>query len=147
MVRADIVTSKLSDLGARIARVRAHTPATSALLRADQDALDLVSFNLMLCVQSAADIASHVVADEGWRPAVTLAEAFERLRENGVITRPTADAMAKAAGLRNVVAHGYAGVDIEMVFAAASHGVSDLDAFASEVASWLQQRIAPPSPA
>lgn len=147
MVRADIVTSKLSDLGARIARVRAHTPATSALLRADQDALDLVSFNLMLCVQSAADIASHIVADEGWRPAVTLADAFERLRENGVITRPTADAMAKAAGLRNVVAHGYAGLDIEMVFAAASRGVGDLDAFAAEVASWLQQRIAAPSPA
>ena len=99
----------LSDLGARIARVRSHTPATSAQLRDDQDALDLVSFNLMLCVQSAADIASHIVADEGWRPAVTLAEAFERLRENGVVTKPTADALAKAAGLRNVVAHGYPG--------------------------------------
>ena len=144
MVRADIVTSKLSDLGARIARVRAHTPPTSAQLRDDQDALDLVSFNLMLCVQSAADIASHIVADEGWRPAVTLAEAFERLRENGVVTKPTAEAMAKAAGLRNVVAHGYAGVDIEMVFAAASRGVSDLDAFASEVGTWLQARVAHP---
>ena len=147
MVRADIVTSKLSDLGARIARVRAHTPATSSQLRDDQDALDLVSFNLMLCVQSAADIASHVVADEGWRPAVTLAEAFERLRENGVVTKPTAEAMAKAAGLRNVVAHGYAGVDIEMVFAAASRGPSDLDAFAAEVAAWLPVRTAPEGPA
>jgi uncharacterized protein YutE (UPF0331/DUF86 family) len=144
MVRADIVTSKLSDLGARIARVRAHTPATAAVLGADQDVLDLVSFNLMLCVQSAADIASHVVADEGWRPAVTLADAFERLRENGVITKPTSDAMAKAAGLRNVVAHGYAGLDIDMLFAAASRGVGDLDAFASEVATWLKARIASP---
>ena len=143
MVRADVMTSKLSDLGARIARVRARTPATSAQLRDDQDALDLVSFNLMLCVQSAANIASHIVADEGWRPAVTLAEAFERLRENGVITKPTDEAMAKAAGLRNVVAHGYAGVDIEMVFAAATRGVSDLDAFASEVGAWLQARITP----
>jgi uncharacterized protein YutE (UPF0331/DUF86 family) len=145
MVRADIVTSKLADLGVRIARVRARTPATAALLRDDQDALDLVSFNLMLCVQSAADIASHIVADEGWRPAVTLADAFERLQENGVITRPTADAMGKAAGLRNVVAHGYSGVDIGMVFAAASRGVADLEAFAAEVASWLRQRIASPA--
>jgi uncharacterized protein YutE (UPF0331/DUF86 family) len=88
-------------------------------------------------VQSAADIASHVVADEGWRPALTLADAFERLRENGVLTAPTAAAMAKAAGLRNVVAHGYAGVDVDTVFAAASRGVGDLDAFASELAGWL----------
>jgi uncharacterized protein YutE (UPF0331/DUF86 family) len=144
MVRADVVTAKLSELGARTARVRKHTPATAAALESDQDALDLVSFNLMLCVQSAVDIASHVVADEGWRPALTLGEAFARLHENGVLTKPTADSMAKAAGLRNVVAHGYAGVDVGMVFAAASRGVDDLDAFASEVAAWLQRRTASP---
>lgn len=144
MVRADIVAAKLSELTARIERVRKHTPATAAVLRSDQDALDLVSFNLMLCVQSAADIASHIIADEGWRPALTLAEAFERLHENGVLSQPTASAMGKAAGLRNVVAHGYAGVDVDLVFAAASLGVGDLDAFAAEVAGWLQKRVASP---
>ncbi len=140
MVRVDIVTSKLAELSARVERVRKHTPASAEALRGNQDALDLVSFNLMLCVQSAADIASHVVADEGWRPAVTLADAFERLGEHDVISKATADAMAKAAGLRNVVAHGYAGVDIRAVFTAASRGVEDLDAFAAEVARWLRQR-------
>ena len=144
MVRVDLVTAKLSELGARIARVRKHTPATAAALQNDEDALDLVSFNLMLCVQSAADIACHVVADEGWRPALTLADAFERLHENGVLLAPTAAAMGRAAGLRNVVAHGYAGVDVDAVFAAASRGVGDLDAFASEVAGWLRGRIASP---
>lgn len=146
MVRAEVVTAKLAELGARIARVRKHTPKTAAALRGDQDALDLVSFNLMLCVQTSADIASHIVADEGWRPALTLADAFERLHEGAVIGRSTADAMARAAGLRNVVAHGYAGVDIELVFAAASRGVADLDVFAAEVASWLQGRIATKAP-
>ena len=141
MVRVDIVTAKLSELGARTARVRKHTPATAAVLLRNQDALDLVSFNLMLCVQSAADIASHVVADEGWRPALTLGEAFHRLHENAVLTAATADAMARAAGLRNVVAHGYARVDIDAVFGAASDGIGDLDAFASEVAAWLKGRI------
>lgn len=144
MVRVDLVTAKLSALGARIARVRKRTPKAVAALQSDQDVLDLVSFNLMLCVQSAADIASHVVADEGWRPALTLAEAFDRLREHGGLTAPTAGAMARAAGLRNVVAHGYAGLDVDAVFAAASGGVSDLDAFASELATWLRRRTASP---
>ena len=69
MVLADLVTAKLAELGARIARVRARVPATAGELRANQDALEIVSFNLMVCVQSAADIASHLIADEGWRPA------------------------------------------------------------------------------
>ena len=144
MVNLDILTAKLAELGARVARVRAHTPTTAADLRSDQDALDLVSFNLLLSVQSAADIASHLVADEGWRPALTLADGFERLRENGVIAKPTADALAKAAGLRNVVAHGYAGVDVDAVFAGASRGVADLEAFAAEVALWLRGKTAAP---
>ena len=144
MVNVDIVTAKLSELGARIARVRARTPASADALRSDQDALDLVSFNLLLCVQAAADIASHMIADEGWRPASTLAESFERLQENGAITKATARAMGRAVGLRNVVAHGYAGVDVDMIFAAASQGVSDLASFASEVAAWIEAQPAPP---
>ncbi len=139
MVNADLVAAKLGELGARIARVRARVPATLADLRADEDALDLVAFNLMLCVQSAADIASHLVADEGWRPALTLAGVFDRLAENGVVARRTADAMGRAAGLRNVIAHGYAGVDVAIVFAAASGGADDLSAFAAEVAAWVRQ--------
>jgi uncharacterized protein YutE (UPF0331/DUF86 family) len=42
----------------------------------------------------------------------------------------------------DVVAHGYAAVDIASVFAAASRVVSDLDAFAAEVARWVQRRTA-----
>ncbi len=139
MVDVDLVAAKLAELGARIARVRARVPATAGELRANQDALEIVSFNLMLCVQSAADIASHVIADEGWRPALTLAGVFDCLAENAVIGSATAATMAKAAGLRNVVAHGYAGVDVAIVFAAASRGVDDLEAFASEVAAWVQR--------
>jgi uncharacterized protein YutE (UPF0331/DUF86 family) len=139
MVHADLVTAKLAELGARIARVRARVPATAGELRANQDALEIVSFNLMLCVQSAADIASHLIADEGWRPALTLAGVFDRLAENAVIGSATAASMAKAAALRNVVAHGYAGIDVAIVFGAASRGVDDLEAFASEVASWVQR--------
>ncbi len=49
--------------------------------------------------------------------------------------------MGKAAGLRNVVAHGYARIDIEAVFAAASRGLGDLEAFAKEVAVWLRKQL------
>lgn len=144
MVNAGVVTAKLAELVARIARVRTHTPANAEELRQNQDTLDLVSFNLMLCVQSACDIASHILADEGFRPALTLSESFERLGEQGVISPETSAAMAKAAGLRNVVAHGYAGVDIHAVFQAASRGVVDLDAFASQVAAWMKGRSESP---
>jgi uncharacterized protein YutE (UPF0331/DUF86 family) len=107
VVDADLVAARLRELADRIARVRARVPSQASTFAADRDALDLVAFNLMLAVQSCLDIASHLIADEKWPPAATLGEAFERLCEQGVLDRTTAEALRRATGLRNVVAHGY----------------------------------------
>lgn len=140
MVDLDLTAAKLAELGDRVARVRARCPATVDELRADRDALDLVSFNLMLAVQSCSDIASHLIADEGWRAATNLAGAFNRIGDEGVISAATAASLCRAVGLRNVVAHGYAGINPAMVHAAATQGLGDLEAFAREVAQWISTR-------
>ena len=143
MVNRDLVATKLADLSDRVARVRLHCPSNAAALAASRDALDLVSFNLMLAVQTCADVASHLIADEGWPAAQSLADGFQRLAEKGIISGGSAAALSRAVGLRNVVAHGYSGVDAALVHAAATQGVADLDAFAREVAVWLGSRPQP----
>src|SRR5687767_6345680 len=87
MVNESLVAAKLVELTDRLERAGSRCPATAAQLAADRDALDLVAFNLMLAVQTCADIAAHVITDEGWPAAETLAAAFNRLVEHGV-TRP-----------------------------------------------------------
>lgn len=139
MVDADVIAAKLVELTDRVGRVRHHRPGDAEELAQDRDALDLVSFNLMLAVQVCTDIASHLIADEGWPPAKNLAEAFHRLHEHAVITGETAEALARATGLRNVVAHVYAQADPELVFRAASSGLKDLERFSREVARWVQE--------
>ena len=140
MVDASVIAAKLGELDERIGRVRLHRPAAAEALRDDLDARDLVSFNLMLAVQSCLDVASHLIADEGWKPAASLAESFRRLAEHGVVSSQVADRLGKAAGLRHVVAHGYAGAEVDKIFAGATSGLTDLERFASEVAAWLRSR-------
>jgi len=140
MVDENVIAAKLADLEDRVARVRAHRPPTAKSLSEDRDAFDLVAFNLMLAVQACVDVASHVIADEGWAPAADLADSFERLQGYGVIARETAEALSRATGLRNVVAHVYAHADPELVFRAATSGLDDLERFGREVAAWLRQR-------
>jgi len=142
MVDRTRVASKLAELADRIVRVRRHAKPSAAELVADRDAIDLVAFNLMLAVQAAADIASHLIADEGWPVASSLAESFQRLAERGVISSVSASALARAVGLRNIVAHGYGGADPTLVHAAATTGLADLEGFAREVASWVATRPA-----
>lgn len=136
MVDRALIASKLADLADRISRVRQHRAATPAELAAHRDASDLVAFNLMLALQTCADIASHLISDEGWPAAKTLGEGSTRLQEHQVISPAVATALRNAVGLRNLVAHGYAGVDPALLHVAATQGIDDLDTFARAVASW-----------
>ncbi|MFW5877430.1 MAG: type VII toxin-antitoxin system HepT family RNase toxin [Myxococcota bacterium] len=140
MVDPELIAAKLADLDDRIARIRTHVSDRAEDLARDRDALDIVAFNLMLAVQACADVASHIISDEGWPAASGLAQSFQRLADRGVLDMDTARALGQAVGLRNVVAHGYARVDPEMVHAGATRGLDDLSAFARQVARWVASR-------
>ncbi len=105
MVDVDVVAVKLAEVADRLERVRLHCPADAEGLTTSRDALELVSFNLILAIQAALDIASHVIADEGWPAASTLAESFVRLHEHQVISEETLAGIRPAARLRNILAH------------------------------------------
>jgi uncharacterized protein YutE (UPF0331/DUF86 family) len=128
----------LGELADRIEQIRLHRKSSADDLVADRAARDLVSFNLMLAVQACADVAGHVIADEGWPPATTIAESFRRLADRSVLSSSTATALGNAVGLGNIVAHGYAGVDVGMLHTASTAGVADLERFASEISRWLE---------
>ncbi len=140
MVDPDIVAGKLAELAHRIERVIENRRDTAEALGADENSLDVVSFNLMLAVQACADIASHLIADEGWTTPPNLAQSFVSLREHGVITDETAKTLGRAVGLRNVVAHAYGQINTAAVHRAATDGIGDLQRFAAEVARWLSAR-------
>lgn len=140
IVDRHLAAAKLAELDDRLVRIRVRCPATVDELRADRDALDLVSFNLMLAVQSCLDIAGQLIVHEGWPAATSLPRAFDRIRDEGVISASTAAALGRAVALRNLVAVGEAGEHPDVVHAAATRGLDDFEAFAREVAKWISTR-------
>ena len=136
MVNRNLLSSKLTELADRLNRVRPFGALSVEELTANRDAFDLASFNLMLAVQTCADIAAHLIADERWPAAKNLAKGFTRLEEQRVLAASVAQALRKAVGLRNVVAHGYARVDPAAIHSGATSGLADLEAFSVAVASW-----------
>ena len=137
MVDRDVLAAKLAELTLRVSRVRAHCPASADVLGASTDALDLVAFNLMLAVQCSVDVATHIIAEQRWPTAASLADAFDRLAEHGVIALSTRDSMRGATRIRNIVAQGYAGLDVPKLHDAATRGLAELERLGSEVAVWL----------
>jgi uncharacterized protein YutE (UPF0331/DUF86 family) len=136
MVNRTLLSIKLSELADRVGQVRRHRKASVEELKQDRDAAELVSFNLLLAVQACVDIASHCIADEEWPVAKSIGESFTRLEEHGVIPASVAAALRRGTGLRDWIAHGYAGVDLALVHRAATDGLEDLEAFARAMAQW-----------
>jgi len=140
MVNKNLLAIKWAELSRRLEQVRKHRKPTLEGLAADRDATELIAFNVMLAVQVCSDVANHLVMDEGWPTPRSAGEAFTRLAEHGVIDRALADQLRRAVGFRNLVVHGYAGVDLAPLERAASQGVDELESFARAVAAWAQGR-------
>lgn len=107
--------------------------------RRDRDRSDVVERRFEKAVQASLDVASHVVAEEGFREPQNYGDLFEILAEEGVLTASTADLMVEMAGFGNVLANEYADIDDDRVY---GH-LQDLDrfrAFASELRSLVDDR-------
>jgi uncharacterized protein YutE (UPF0331/DUF86 family) len=134
MIAPDLLAAKLADIEERTQMIERHRLDSAAAYTGSAESRDLVAFNLMLAVQAAADIAAHLISDRGFAPARSVAEGFARLAEHDIISLELASRLQRAAAFRNVVAHGYARLRLDLLRDAAFDGVDDLRAFASAVA-------------
>lgn len=100
---------------------------------ANEDAQDIVCRNLQLAIQVCIDVATHVIADEGWAPPKDLAGLVEVLRAHAVVDEPSATAMKKAIGFRNVLVHEYDALDLAIVHALWQSRVPDLARFIDQI--------------
>jgi len=137
MTDRSIVLQKLATLRDHVERVRRRRPDTVATLRDDLDLQDAIALSLLVAIQEATDVAFHIVSDEGWGVPASYAESFVALASHGVVGAELATRMGQAAGLRNRIAHGYAGVDVDRLWAEIPDGLATLDEFSAAIARYL----------
>jgi uncharacterized protein YutE (UPF0331/DUF86 family) len=90
---------------------------------------------LQLAIQSCIDIGAHLISELGLPAPGDYRGVFESLRQAGLDAR-LSERLAAAAGMRNILVHGYLDVDDEAVWGALAE-LDDLRSFAQTA-----QRIA-----
>lgn len=116
-----------------LARVESFLPKDVPALIADITAQDVISVNLQRAVQACVDIAVHVIADRGLRTPDGMAEAFDLLKEQGLISSPIAESLKAATGFRNIAVHEYKKLDWNIVYGIASNHLDDFRRFVEEL--------------
>jgi uncharacterized protein YutE (UPF0331/DUF86 family) len=129
-----LLETKLGRLRARVERARAKLPASREEFESSTDTQEIVSFNLLLAVQEALDLAAHWIADAGWEVPTTAREHFEILAAHDVVQRDLARDLASCAGARNLIAHAYGTLDFGRLYTEAPSALSTLERFAAVLA-------------
>lgn len=105
-------------------------------VREDVDLTNSVKYLFILAAEVAIDVGQHLISSRGLRPAETFAGVFAELGDAELIAADLADSLATMARFRNLLVHGYATVDDDIVLATLhSHRIDDLARFRQQVSA------------
>jgi uncharacterized protein YutE (UPF0331/DUF86 family) len=110
-------------------RVADRLPASAADMQPATDVSDAVILHLWQATQIVIDMAMGACLWLKLGTPASYADAFRLLQKAGVVEATLADRLVRAAGFRNIVAHGYETLDMARVHDAAQVGPVDLLAF------------------
>jgi uncharacterized protein YutE (UPF0331/DUF86 family) len=129
MVDRRIIAEKVAAVERSLQRVVERRGTNLEEFVQDKGLQDSVILHLMQAVQGCIDLAAHVVADEELGVAASTRVFFYILSDKQVIDVPLREKMISAVGFRNLAAHEYAKLDLKQVYAIATDGLQDIEAF------------------
>lgn len=132
----DVLANKAATVERCLARVRetvSRDPGLEAL-----DAQDVAVLNIQRAAQACIDGAMHAVRGARLGLPQTSRDAFSMLAGAALLDADLAAAMMRMVGFRNVAVHEYQALNLDIVRAVATDGLSDLAAFAR----WMVGRAA-----
>jgi uncharacterized protein YutE (UPF0331/DUF86 family) len=105
---------------------------------ADVDELWAVERGLQLCAQNALDVATHLAASAG-RDAPDYASAIDALAIIGCLPEAFAARFRAVAGFRNLLVHGYLGIDPARLHALLNERLADFRELTAHVERYLER--------
>jgi uncharacterized protein YutE (UPF0331/DUF86 family) len=127
----DLVAQKLAFIETCVQELR--TLARPAEILRDVREARFVLHTLQIAIQAALDVASHIVSDERLGEPETNRELFDLLVRHGWLPPDLGTTMERMAGFRNLVVHGYGGVNLAIVKDVVEHRLDALLGFTSRI--------------
>ena len=139
MVDRDVIIEKIGSIKRCLYRIKEKTQHVPSSLD-NIDVQDIFVLNLQRAIQSALDIAAHIIASEGCGLPSTLREHFKILYEIGVFPLEFEQKMERMVGFRNIAIHAYKELDINVLKNILSHHLQDIEKYIQFILKWVDTR-------
>ena len=127
----DVVLNKAAAIERCLVRVREEHAGDDRNLYENITRQDSIILNLQRACEAAIDLAMHMVAVRRLGLPQESREAFDLLREAGVIDRHLGERLKAMVGFRNVAVHDYQRLNLDIVRAIIATRLVDFLAFTS----------------
>jgi uncharacterized protein YutE (UPF0331/DUF86 family) len=131
MTDPELLAKKLAAVETAVEQLR--TMACPEKIADDLREQRFVQHTLQIAIQAALDAASHIVSDRRLGEPGSNRELFDLLRRDGWIDETLCRSLGEMAGFRNILVHGYADVDLEIVRDVVEHRLQDLTDYVSRL--------------
>jgi uncharacterized protein YutE (UPF0331/DUF86 family) len=101
-----------------------------------------VERGLQLAAETVFDIGNHILSAHFGVSAQDYEDILTKLGEVGVIDSRLRERLKGLGGFRNILVHGYLGIDPERVRDALRRGPADFSDFAIAIRRWLERMVA-----
>ncbi|MBI3609771.1 MAG: DUF86 domain-containing protein [Nitrospirae bacterium] len=132
-----LIRKKLGELEKYVQALEKLKPHTLQELRSDMVKAWSVEHGLQLAIQTVIDTGSHILAALGEQEIEDYADVMDKLGERNILPAAFAKTIRGMVGVRNILVHEYAAVDLKKIHEILKSRLDDFRKFAKCIDEYL----------
>jgi uncharacterized protein YutE (UPF0331/DUF86 family) len=133
-----VLKKKLQELNRYLKELEGYKEFTQDELTTSIGKQWMVCHGLQLSIQSIIDIGNHLLAATGENQVEDYVDIIDRLGEKDIIPSEFARSIRGMVGLRNILVHEYARLDMEKVYYILQNRLNDFYSFINYINHYLK---------
>ena len=138
MVDETLILRKLSELDEYNKQIKEYEKITVAQYSDDWKIPRIIERTLQMMIETCVDIASHIIADKGYRVPKSYSDTFKVLHEEKIVSSKLFNSLEKMAKFRNIVVHHYDKVDAKIIVGILKKDLKDFMGYKEAIISFLK---------
>jgi len=143
MVDVTLILRKLSELDEYYRQIKEYDQLTVAQYADDWKIQRIIERTLQMMIETCVDIASHIIADKGYRVPKSYSDTFKVLHEENIVTINLFNSLNKMAKFRDIVVHHYDSVDAKIVVGILKRDLKDFMSYKDTIIRFLKSESEP----
>ena len=134
----ELVLQRIQEIRGALQLLRMDAARPQSEFVADAQAVDAAKYRLLVAVEAAVSICTHVTSRLAARTPESYADCFEVLGGAGIVSTDLAERLGRMARFRNRLVHLYWKIDNERVWEILRESLVDLEAYLEAIGTLIE---------